>query len=286
MTTASISLVILFSALANALPSGIPTENYVTRSYQGSYPSYSYYGQQLPPYGYGQYFGPAYNGPGQGPFVGQNYGYTSRVISNGPTNVSHISSSCYIHVNFVDIEAAPFVRFNLFSQGYPGQVWASSGGDQSAPNTIARAATGGAGQQGVGNGQQGVADGQQGGGPEENVRVVSRCGQLDGGGKFCETTRTSGDAQLLDNPSLNGNGNGQADNTNSNSNSQAAQVQALTRQVNQGLNSVNATLTPSSSEDGQSNTSPDLSDLADAQYEQASKNQTSAADTTDGTSST
>ncbi|PLW56367.1 hypothetical protein PCANC_03406 [Puccinia coronata f. sp. avenae] len=256
MTTASISLVILFSALANALPSGIPTENYVTRSYQGSYPSYSYYGQQLPPYGYGQYFGPAYYGPGQGPFVGQNYGYTSRVISNGPTN------------------------------GYPGQVWASSGGDQSAPNTIARAATGGAGQQGVGNGQQGVADGQKGGGPEENVRVVSRCGQLDGGGKFCETTRTSGDAQLLDNSSFNGNGNGQADNTNSNSNSQAAQVQALTRQVNQGLNSVNATLTPSSSEDGQSNTSPDLSDLADAQYEQASKNQTSAADTTDGTSST
>ncbi|PLW04604.1 hypothetical protein PCANC_28022 [Puccinia coronata f. sp. avenae] len=152
----------------------------------------------------------------------KNYGYTSRVISNGPTN------------------------------GYPGQVWASSGGDQSAPNTIARAATGGAGQQGVGNGQQGVADGQKGGGPEENVRVVSRCGQLDGGGKFCETTRTSGDAQLLDNSSFNGNGNGQADNT----------------------------------KDGQSNTSPDLSDLADAQYEQASKNQTSAADTTDGTSST
>ncbi|PLW25874.1 hypothetical protein PCASD_23504 [Puccinia coronata f. sp. avenae] len=69
-TTATLSLIILFSSLINALPSGIPTGNYITHSasYQGSYPSY-YYGQQLAPYGYGQYLAPAYYSSGQGAVI-------------------------------------------------------------------------------------------------------------------------------------------------------------------------------------------------------------------------
>jgi hypothetical protein len=90
MTTATLSLVILFSSLTHGLPNGIPTGNYITRSesYQGSYPLY-YYGQQLAPYGYGQYMVPAYYSSGQGAFAGQNYGYTGRATSNGAVNVSH-----------------------------------------------------------------------------------------------------------------------------------------------------------------------------------------------------
>ncbi|PLW16020.1 hypothetical protein PCANC_16597 [Puccinia coronata f. sp. avenae] len=254
MTTATLSLVILFSSLTHALPNGIPTGNYITRSesYQGSYPPY-YYGQQLAPYGYGQYMAPAYYSSGQGAFAGQNYGYTGRATSNGAVN------------------------------GNPGQVWASSGATQAVPTTIARTAAGADGQQGVASGQQdvsttqqGVADGQQGGGAQDNVRVVSRCGKTEEGGKFCETTRTSGDARLLDNASLNGNGNGQV------ANSQAAELQGLARQVNQGYNIVNGTLTPVSADD-QSNTSTDLSDLDAARNDQASTNQT---DTTDATTAT
>ncbi|PLW16009.1 hypothetical protein PCANC_16596 [Puccinia coronata f. sp. avenae] len=215
MTTATLSLIILSSSLINALPNGIPTGNYITHSesYQGSYPSY-YYGQQLAPYGYGQYMAPAYYSSGQGAFVGQNYGYTGRAISNGAIN------------------------------GNPGQVWARSGGVQAVPTTIARTAVAGvaSGQQGVSTAKQGVANGQQGGGAKDNVRVTSRCGKTEDGGKFCETTRTSGDVRLLDNASLNGNGNSQA------ANSQAAQLQALARQVNKDLNIVNGTLTATSAD--------------------------------------
>ncbi|PLW34272.1 hypothetical protein PCANC_17678 [Puccinia coronata f. sp. avenae] len=206
-TTATLSLIILFSSLINALPSGIPTGNYITQSesYQGSYPSY-YYGQQLAPYGYGQYLAPAYYSSGQGALVRQNYGYTGRSISNGAVI------------------------------GNPGQVWERSERVQAVPTTIAWTTVAGvaSGRQGVSTAKQGVANGKQGGGAQDNVRVTSRCGNTEDGGKFCETTRTSGDVQLLDNAS----------------NSQAAQLQALACQVNKDLNIVNGTLTPTSA-DGQ-----------------------------------
>ncbi|PLW14853.1 hypothetical protein PCASD_15819 [Puccinia coronata f. sp. avenae] len=211
-----------FAAIASQIEAdsdGIPTGNYITHSasYQGSYPSY-YYGQQLAPYGYGQYLAPAYYSSGQGAFVRQNYGYTGRGISNGAVN------------------------------GHPGQVWARSGGVQAVPTTIARTTVAdvASGQQGVSTAKQGVANGKQSGGAQDNVRVTSQCGQTEDGGKFCETTRTSGDVRLLDNASLNGNGSSQA------ANSQAAQLQALARQVNKDLNIVNGTLTPTSA-DGLSN---------------------------------
>jgi hypothetical protein len=132
----------------------------------------------------------------------------------------------------------------IYLKGNPGQVWARSGGVQAVPTTIARTAVAGvaSGQQGVSTAKQGVANGQQGGGAKDNVRVTSRCGKTEDGGKFCETTRTSGDVRLLDNASLNGNGNSQA------ANSQAAQLQALARQVNKDLNIVNGTLTATSAD--------------------------------------
>ena len=77
---------------------------------------------------------------------------------------------------------------------------------------------------------------------------------MNGGGKFCETTRSSGDVQLLGHAIVNGNGNGQLD-------SQAAQL-SLARQVNQGANTVNGTLSQTAVDD-QPNTSINLSDLDD-----------------------
>ncbi|PLW36271.1 hypothetical protein PCANC_19858 [Puccinia coronata f. sp. avenae] len=286
MTSAILSLVILFSSLTNALPSDYPSGNYVSRSYQSTYPSYNY-GQQLPAYGYGPDMGPAYYGPGPGPFVGQKLGYPGRPIAHDPLRNAY-TGPVWDSFGGPEPVPSPFVRTAVVAdslRGPPdGQRGASDGqrgppdGQRGPPDGLRGPPDGqrGAqdGQRGAPDGQRGVPDGQQGGGARENLRIVSQCGQTDGGGESCENTRSRGDVQLLGHAIFNGNGNGQVD-------SQAAQL-SLTRQVNQGANTVNGTLSQTTAAD-QANTSTDLSDLDDAQSEPASTNQT-ATDNTDATS--